>query len=584
MSFWQSPSTPLETAVAELLPIEATPAEHAPEATPNGFGRQCVESLICLAIAVLMFRCFGLEGYIISTGSMAPNLLGAHKRVECPDCGRQFPFGVAFDREVTTSPLVRCPNCQQPAIDVTEVPRNDGDQLLVFKQSYEFRDPRRWEIVVFLNPANPLQAYVKRVIGLPGETIQVRDGDVFINGSLARKSLEKQRTLRIPVFDHEFVAQSDDWLPRWVPDSGWAQTERSFIRSVDEDPRFAWVQYRHWPRRSPEGAPTAPRNLAPHKISDAYGYNRIFGMDEEHPVRDLTLTAKIDIPETGKLASVLETGSRLAVCVIDAEQRQAQLYVLDDDQDLERIAAGQVAPVAISTLSKSQVGKGIDFEFSNFDQTLSVALNGQLVLHQELDVEAAAPVRIPTGRSSISRSVAKNVLPPEEANIDDPSSFGVPPAGTPARAEITIAGYTSRAPAAPDDNLNSEDIAPTRETSSEPALPSIAQRSQVRFGATSGAFRVRELKIFRDIHYLSEPGQHACDAPLALGNDDFFFLGDNSPVSLDSRGWKSPTVPRRLLVGRPLCVHLPSRPARIRFGESSTLLRLPDFEHMRWIR
>ena len=250
MSFWQSPSMPSASVAQESSPIDEPVVAATHEETANGIGRQFLESLICLAIAVLTFRCFALEGYIISTGSMAPNLLGYHKRIECPDCGNRFPFGVAFDREVTTSPLVRCPNCMQPSIDVSEVPRNDGDQLLVFKQAFEFRDPKRWEIVVFLNPANPLQAYVKRVVGLPGESIQVRDGDVFINGKLERKSLEKQRTLRIPVFDQSLVAKSDDWLPRWVPDAGWGQTEQSFIRSTATDEEgFAWVQYRNWPRR-----------------------------------------------------------------------------------------------------------------------------------------------------------------------------------------------------------------------------------------------------------------------------------------------------------------------------------------------
>lgn len=580
MSLWKTQSESPAPDIVATSPTDVPLGESAHETT-NGLGRQCFESLTCLAVAVLLFRCFALEGYIISTGSMAPNLLGAHKRIECPDCGRRFPFGVAFDRDVTTSPLVRCPNCQQPAIDVTEVPRNDGDQLLVFKQSFDFRDPKRWEIVVFLNPANPLQAYVKRVVGLPGETIQVRDGDVFINGQLARKTLEKQRTLRIPVFDQEFVAHGDDWLPRWMPDSGWAQTEQSFIRSLDDDPRFAWVQYRSWPRQMPEDAPRGPRSMAPHLISDGYGYNRIFGMDEEHPVRDLTVTAQIDFPEHGKLASVLETGSHLAVCVIDAEEPQAQLYVIEDERGLEEIAAGRIVPLATSALSKSQLCKGVNFEFSNFDHTLNVALNGSLVLQRELVVEPAAPAsRSPTGRTPAPRSVAKTVLPPQDHDLEQ-AGFGVPPAGTPARAEIAIAGYTSRAPAAPTDESIVDELAMSANDSE---MPSVAQRSQVRFGCTSGAFRIRELRIYRDIHYLSEPGQHACDVPLQLGDDEFFFLGDNSPVSLDSRGWKNPTVPRRLLVGRPLCVHLPSRPARIRFGEWSTLLRLPDFEHMRWIR
>ena len=86
------------------------------------------------------------------------------------------------------------------------------------------------------------------------------------------------------------------------------------------------------------------------------------------------------------------------------------------------------------------------------------------------------------------------------------------------------------------------------------------------------------------MHYVSEAGQHAIDSPHQLGDDEFFFLGDNSPVSLDSRGWKSPAVPRRLLVGKPLMVHLPSKPTRIRIGEDVSYIRLPDVDRMRWIR
>lgn len=579
MSFWQSTSSPPASVAQESSPIDEQPVVAAThEETANGIGRQFLESLVCLAIAVLTFRCFALEGYIISTGSMAPNLLGYHKRIECPDCGNRFPFGVAFDREVTTSPLVRCPNCMQPSIDVTEVPRNDGDQLLVFKQAFEFRDPSRWEIVVFLNPANPLQAYVKRVVGLPGETIQVRDGDVFINGKLERKSIEKQRTLRIPVFDQSLAARSEDWLPRWMPDSGWGQTEQSFIRSTADDGSFAWVQYRNWPRRVADPVAGVPRSLAPHPISDCYGYNRIFGMDEDHPVRDLTLTAKVEVPEHGQFAAVLETGRRLAVCVLDRHMLQARLYVVSDESQFDAIAAGQIIPVAKCGLTESALAPGVEFEFSNFDQTLNVALDRHLLLKHELEVEPASST--PSGRLPHARTVAKTIQPPEEVEDAGHNGFSVPPTGTTARAEISIAGYTSKAPEAPPD----EDINSTSAATSAESMPVVANRSPVRFGSTGGAFRVRDLKIFRDIHYLSEAGQHACDEPCQLGDDEFFFLGDNSPVSLDSRGWKHPTVPRHLLVGRPLCVHLPSRPAQFRFGNSSTLLRLPDFESMRWIR
>lgn len=59
---------------------------------------------------------------------------------------------------------------------------SDGDQLIVQQLSYYFHDPERFDIVVF--PISTEDNYIKRVIGLPGETVQIIDGQVYINGSL----------------------------------------------------------------------------------------------------------------------------------------------------------------------------------------------------------------------------------------------------------------------------------------------------------------------------------------------------------------------------------------------------------------
>ncbi len=60
-----------------------------------------------------------------------------------------------------------------------------GDRIIVDKLSYRFHDPHRGDIVVFARPPLEDQAYsdlVKRVIGLPGETISSKNGTVYING------------------------------------------------------------------------------------------------------------------------------------------------------------------------------------------------------------------------------------------------------------------------------------------------------------------------------------------------------------------------------------------------------------------
>ncbi|MEZ3469455.1 MAG: signal peptidase I, partial [Schaedlerella sp.] len=58
----------------------------------------------------------------------------------------------------------------------------NNDNLLVDKLSYRFRDPKRFEIVVFPYQYRENTYYIKRIIGLPGETVQVIDGYVYIDG------------------------------------------------------------------------------------------------------------------------------------------------------------------------------------------------------------------------------------------------------------------------------------------------------------------------------------------------------------------------------------------------------------------
>lgn len=60
----------------------------------------------------------------------------------------------------------------------------DGDQLFVDKISYRFLEPERYDIIVFELRDEPGVHYIKRIIGLPGETVQIIDGAVYIDGEL----------------------------------------------------------------------------------------------------------------------------------------------------------------------------------------------------------------------------------------------------------------------------------------------------------------------------------------------------------------------------------------------------------------
>ena len=63
-----------------------------------------------------------------------------------------------------------------------ETTLSDKDQLIVDKMTYRFRDPKRYDIVVFPYQYQDNTYYIKRIIGLPGETLQILSGRVYIDG------------------------------------------------------------------------------------------------------------------------------------------------------------------------------------------------------------------------------------------------------------------------------------------------------------------------------------------------------------------------------------------------------------------
>jgi signal peptidase I len=62
-----------------------------------------------------------------------------------------------------------------------------GERVLGNKLVYKFTHPARGDVVVFRCPTDPNKTYIKRVIGLPGETIEIRDGAVYINNAPLRE-------------------------------------------------------------------------------------------------------------------------------------------------------------------------------------------------------------------------------------------------------------------------------------------------------------------------------------------------------------------------------------------------------------
>lgn len=67
-----------------------------------------------------------------------------------------------------------------------------GDRVFTYRQAYLFSDPKRGDIIVFPFPDDESVDYIKRIIGLPGDTVEGKDGLVYINGKALEESYVKE--------------------------------------------------------------------------------------------------------------------------------------------------------------------------------------------------------------------------------------------------------------------------------------------------------------------------------------------------------------------------------------------------------
>jgi signal peptidase I len=196
-----------------------------PDDAPKGIFRDYFETIVTCVIFVIFARTYVFQQSKIPTGSMIPTLLvGDYIMVN------KF----AYAPQSSIRPLAR-----------------------VEKALLPLRDLKRGDIVVFKYPEEPEKDYIKRVIGLPGELIEIRDRQVYIDGKPLDEPYKVHRNPKGLNFDQ------DDYRPTRIPDNSlfcmgdnrdnskdsrsWGFVPRDYIKgrafmiwwSYDED-RDAW--------------------------------------------------------------------------------------------------------------------------------------------------------------------------------------------------------------------------------------------------------------------------------------------------------------------------------------------------------
>ena len=559
-------SADAQSARAEAIRIAKTqPVTKVEVRTKNAARdgwRDTIESIVIAFIFAFLFRTFVAEAFIIPTGSMAETLYGRHKDVNCTQCGTRFRVGASeeVDREngyFRSDSRVKygfCPNCRFQ-MDIEDELPFAGDRSLVNKFPYEFSNPQRWDVVVFKFPEDPKTSYIKRLVGLPGETISILSGDLFRQAGelgkseILRKTPDVQERTQILVYDNDKPAKVllDQGFPeRWAPvklidpeqvdPDGWQPDAAARAFAIDatqksEDASESWLRYRHYVPQSVDWQrafdgkriEAAPQLML---IADHYSYNSGYSINTpitdpesdsvgERWVGDLTLNCQLEVlASQGQVTLELVEGRRKYHCDFDLASGRTTLSYQDESfrkgaqGDLEDIAIGEaVTPVG-------KIGK-YRLIFANVDDRLLLSVNGRWIAFQN----QGQPV---DGSYEYPQQVSERI----------PTHQDLSPLGIAVRqANVRISQL-----------LIERDRYYTNKHDRDPHNPRMLLQDPTRYANEYAKFVEKDR--------------------FPLSDDEFLVLGDNSPRSLDSRLWdQRPSHPyavnRSLLIGKAFLIYWP---------------------------
>jgi signal peptidase I len=470
----------------------------------------------------------------VAGASMAVALLGMHHDVICADCG----FAFACDAAVRpASPRAICPNCGYANNNLELLPDLDGDRVLIDRSAFHFRRPRRWEIVAFRHPREARKIVIKRVVGLPGESIQILNGDVYVNGQIQRKTLDPQRSMAVTVYDANYsparTPTGPILHPRWQGENEKSLWNSDHGRFTHPNTSESLVKYPH-PSPLPEGEGTIDGNLP----------------EGEGTIDGILPTAGA-VPGEGIIDWLVYHHWRR----IPFRQGEVQECPITDimayNQSLPRREEDVHAmnDLMLSFRLMKTFGQGKFFIRANY---------GKDVYLLEIDPEAGI-YRIKRNDREIS---------PEENRIALENKA----------LDVVVSLIDRQFLLALNDRtvccLPMDDPIPRTESTSQPFA----------IGTTGLGVVVEDLRIYRDIYYTNPVGRGSRwvkEESTHLGKDEYFVLGDNSSIAEDRRTWpaSSPVIDN-LLIGKPLMILFPAKSVTI----GNWQFQVPDPRRIGYIR
>ena len=414
--------------------------------------RETVESIAIAFVLAFLFKTFQAEAYVIPTGSMAPTLYGRHKEVHCEACGFDFAVGASTEIDQASGLLIArieeavCVNCGYKN-NAKDAPVFNGDRILVNKQVDGFE---RFDVVVFKNPEEAHVNYIKRLIGLPGERVRVRKGDIWAMTAggdsyrIQRKEdPDVQNAIQLMVHDDQYPARpllELGWPERWAPCregfgsdgiGGWIPADDNGC-VPDRDTReyrfenqgggLQWLRYRHlqptqrvWNAAASEQPLPRPEarlisDFCSFNAYDAtmymYGGSQTIRFDGGvYWVGDLTVQFQVEVQPAAKTSlCVIELveGADTYQCEINLDSGAATLYAFPTPGPGEEAIRNKVA-----TAQTSMSGSGgFDVCMANVDDRVCLWIDGSLAEFDRPTEFECSDIPVPTDRDLCPVGVA----------------------------------------------------------------------------------------------------------------------------------------------------------------------------------